>query len=133
MLERIRHHRRLGTVVLMLVALAWLVALLAGAQVRQALSASHIDPLHEVCSAAPQDGSLAGAPQPAPGAHGSHHADPQCLLCLALGTPPVLVLAALRPPAPQTLRVPTGRMAKTPAWRAQAPLPARGPPPAFHA
>ncbi|AVP56374.1 DUF2946 family protein [Pulveribacter suum] len=123
MLERIRHHRRLGTVVLMLVALAWLAALLAGAQVRQALAASHADALYEVCSAAPQAAS---------GAPGSHHADPQCLLCLALGTPPALALAALRPPAPQTRRVPTGRTATVPVWRAQAPLPARGPPPAFH-
>lgn len=124
MLQRIRHHRRLGSAVLAVFVCAWLVALWANVQVRQALPA--VDLAHlDVCFAAP-----AGDPAPHadPAAHDSHHADPGCLLCIALATPPALALAALRPPAPHVHPAQRSRAPAVAAWRAQAPLPPRGPP-----
>ena len=124
MLQRIRHHRRLGTVVLTVFMFAWVVALWANVQVRQALPGA--DPTHlDICFAGP-----GGAPPPdaAPAAHDSHHADPGCLLCIALATPPALALAALRPPAPRVHPAHRSRSPAVVAWRAQAPLPPRGPP-----
>ncbi len=127
MLERIRHRRHLGTAVLAVFTLAWLVALFASVQVRLALPQPGL--LHmEVCSAVPHE-----AAAPEAGAHAGHHSDPGCLLCIALGTPPAMALAAFRQPLPvahQARRIPAEAV---PAWRAQAPLPARGPPPSVHA
>ena len=124
MLQRIRHHRRLGSAVLAVFVCAWLVALWANVQVRQALSA--VDLAHlDVCFAAPAGGP---APHADPAAHDSHHADPGCLLCIALATPPALTLAALRPPAPRVHPAQRSRAPAVAAWRAQAPLPPRGPP-----
>ena len=124
MLQRIRHHRRLGSAVLAVFVCAWLVALWANVQVRQALPAVDLTHL-DVCFAAP-----AGDPAPHadPAAHDSHHADPGCLLCIALATPPALTLAALRPPAPRVHPAQRSRTPAVAAWRAQAPLPPRGPP-----
>ncbi|MGE8373893.1 hypothetical protein [Diaphorobacter nitroreducens] len=124
MLQRIRHHRRLGSAVLAVFVCAWLVALWANVQVRQALPA--VDLAHlDVCFAAPAGGP---APHADPAAHDSHHADPGCLLCIALATPPALTLAALRPPAPRVHPAQRSRAPAVAAWRAQAPLPPRGPP-----
>lgn len=124
MLQRIRHHRRLGSAVLAVFVCAWLVALWANVQVRQALPA--VDLAHlDVCFAAPAGGP---APHADPAAHDSHHADPRCLLCIALATPPALALAALRPPAPRVHPAQRSRAPAVAAWRAQAPLPPRGPP-----
>ncbi|PZU39800.1 MAG: hypothetical protein DI574_06760 [Acidovorax sp.] len=124
MLQRIRHHRRLGAAVLAVFVCAWLVALWANVQVRQALPA--VDLAHlDVCFAAPAGGP---APHADPAAHDSHHADPGCLLCIALATPPALALAALRPPAPRVHPAQRSRAPAVAAWRAQAPLPPRGPP-----
>ena len=122
MLQRIRHHRRLGSAVLAVFVCAWLVALWANVQVRQALPA--VDLAHlDVCFAAPAGGP---APHADPAAHDSHHADPGCLLCIALATPPALALAAMRPPAPR-VHAQRSRAPAVAAWRAQAPLPPRGP------
>lgn len=124
MLQRIRHHRRLGSAVLAAFVCAWLVALWANVQVRQALPA--VDLAHlDVCFAAPAGGP---APHADPAAHDSHHADPGCLLCIALATPPALTLAALRPLAPRVHPAQRSRAPAVAAWRAQAPLPPRGPP-----
>lgn len=128
MLQRIRHCRRLGTAVLAVFVLAWLTALWANVQVRQALPVldlAHLD----VCFAAPSGGPPAHAASGASGAPGNHHADPGCLLCIALGTPPAQALAAARPPAPLGLQARPGRTPAVPAWQARAPLPPRGPPP----
>ncbi len=130
MLERIRHQKHLGTVVLMLFASLWLVALLAGVQVRVVLPQMQLP--HDVCST----GTDAGWPEtiaagsledgPASG-HGGHH-DPDCLLCLALATPSAIGLSIYRPPAPDTHAPRMGPGQPLLAWQAQAPLPARGPP-----
>ncbi|MGD9773412.1 hypothetical protein [Diaphorobacter sp.] len=125
MLQRIRHHRQLGSVVFTVFVFAWVVALWANVQVRQALPGTDLAYL-DICFSGP-----GGAPTPdaAPAAHDSHHADPGCLLCIALATPPALTLAALRPPAPRVHPTSLSRAPAVAAWRAQAPLPARGPPP----
>lgn len=129
MLQRLRHHRTLGTTVLMAFALAWLAALLANMPTRMALA--QLQPLAyaQVCSehdAAPAGGSHDGAPA-------AHHADPSCLLCLALGTPPTLAALLLRAPLPRADLARTPLAAPALAWRALAPLPARGPPATIHA
>ncbi|ADV02016.1 hypothetical protein HF896_21975 [Alicycliphilus denitrificans] len=127
MLERIRHRRRLGTAVLAVFTLAWLVALFASVQVRLVLPQP--GPLHmEVCSADPHE-----AAAPEADAHAGHHADSGCLLCIALGTPPVMALAAFRQPLPVAQQARLSPAEAVPAWRAQAPLPARGPPLSVHA
>ena len=126
MLQRLRQRRSLHAVVFTVLALAWLVALLAGVQTRMALA--QLQPA-DVCSTQ-EAHALHGADAPAGYAH--HHA-PDCLLCIGLATPPALALAAWRSPVPlahQDRRSPTQA---TLAWRAQAPLPARGPPTIFHA
>ncbi|SDM07745.1 hypothetical protein SAMN05428957_102160 [Oryzisolibacter propanilivorax] len=130
MLQRLRQHRPLRTLVPGLVALAWLVALLAGVPTRQAvqpLADSSTAALHEVCLGA-VPGADAPAAAPDHSAGHQHHADPGCVLCLALGDAPGLALAPQRPPAPDTQRPAQGRSAAHTAWRALAPLPARGPP-----
>lgn len=123
MLERLRHRPRLGTAVLGAFVLAWLVALCAGVPTRMALA--QLQPA-DICAAA-------HAEHDAPAAEHVHHLDPGCVLCVALGTPQAVPSTDLRAP------LPTGRVAlplqavPPPALRAQAPLPARGPPPRFHA
>ncbi|GAD22302.1 hypothetical protein [Acidovorax sp. MR-S7] len=119
MLERLRHRRHLGTAVLAAFVLAWLAALFAGVPTRMALA--QLQPA-DVCATAPHTG------HDAPAAEHAHHLDPGCLLCVALATPPALRLAAARPPAPPAHLARPSPAAPLPAWRAQAPLPARGPP-----
>lgn len=133
MLQRIRHCRRLGSVVLTALMLAWAVALWANVQVRQALPAADLAQLAQldICfatpSGEPQPHAAPGAPE-APGPQGAHHADPSCLLCVALATPFAQALAPPRPPAPRVHQARRSRAPAVPAWRAQAPLPPRGPP-----
>jgi hypothetical protein len=124
MLQRIRRHRRLGSVVLTVFTFAWVVALWANVQLRQALPGADLAHL-DICFAAPL-----GEPPPdaSSAAHVNHHADPGCLLCIALATPPALVLAAARQPAPCEHPAQRARPPVAAAWRAQAPLPPRGPP-----
>lgn len=129
MLQRMRQSRRLHAVIFTAFALAWLVALLAGVQARvasaQLLSA-------DVCTTATlQD---AGAPhEPGGEADASHHHAPDCLLCIALATPSAATLATWRSPVPVTHQGRRNLAADMPAWRARAPLPARGPPAASRA
>jgi len=130
MLQRLRQRRSLHAAVFTVLALAWLVAMLAGVQTRAALA--QLQPA-DVCST-----QNAHAPHGQNGdadasAKHTHHHAPDCLLCIGLATPPAPALAAWRAPMPaahQDRRSPTQA---TLAWRAQAPLPARGPPAFFHA
>lgn len=130
MLQRLRQRRSLHAVVFTVFALAWLAALAAGVQTRVALA--QLQPA-DVCSV--QDAHALHGPDgsaDAPAGYAHHHA-PDCLLCIGLATPPAPALAAWRSPVPlahQDRRSPTRA---TLAWRAQAPLPARGPPALFHA
>lgn len=126
MLERIRRHQRLRTVLFTVFTLAWLVALLAGAQVRTALDERNALLLETVCFTDPASSSMQGQAFNAD-TH-IHQHDPDCLLCIALATPSDEGAVDYRPPLPQA---PLGHFAAThsvPVWRAQAPLPARGPP-----
>lgn len=121
-----RQHPSLRAVVFTAFVLAWLVALAAGIQARTALA--QLGP-PGLCTTAP-DGNAPGDPAPAGQTH-LHHLD--CLLCIALATPPAIQLAVWRLPVPVAHR---GRHSPTVlvlAWQAQAPLPARGPPVSFHA
>ena len=119
MLERLRHRRHLGTAVLAAFVLAWLTALCANVPTRMALA--QLQPA-DICATAPHAG------HETPAAEHAHHLDPGCLLCIALATPPALTLAALRPPAPHVHPAQRSRAPAVAAWRAQAPLPPRGPP-----
>lgn len=152
MLEHIRRNHRLSTAVLWLCASLWLVAMLAGVQVRAPLQQGHAAggpaSVHDVCIAV-LDGDdteqaaiaralLLAAEQAQvleEGEHGGHgsHQSPECLLCMALSPPAVVAVHVYRPPVPrhgpgwqQPAHFP-------PAQQATAPLPARGPPPSFHA
>ena len=117
MLQRLRQRRNLHTVVFTVLALAWLIALGAGGQARAAMP-SLLPP--DVCTASPDSLGHGGGHGGDLPAGSSHHSDPDCLLCIALAAPPLTVLAPARSPAPAVA-----------AWRAQAPLPARGPPANF--
>lgn len=143
MLEHIRRNHRLHTLVLGVFAALWLVALLAGAQVRALpmLASAHAAPAamaHDLCMALgegmdlPQAADVVGAPPAAAPEHGSHH-DPDCLLCLALSPPPVLAVVVYRPPVPQPGFDWLAPAHFPPSQQAAAPLPARGPPAPFHA
>jgi len=130
MLLRLRQRRSLHIAIFTVLALAWLVAMLAGVQTRAALA--QLQPA-DICST--QDAHAPhGQSGDADASSGyMHQHAPDCLLCIGLATPPALALAAWRSPVPaahQDRRSPTQA---TLAWRAQAPLPARGPPTFFHA
>lgn len=130
MLQGFRQRRRLHTVVFTALAFAWLVALAAGVQARAAMPT--LLPL-DVCTTAPDGGGHAwGHGGDAP-AGSSHHSDPDCLLCLALATPPAFALAPARLPLPATSTLRPHATFAVPAWVARAPLPARGPPALLHA
>lgn len=154
MLEQIRRNHRLGTLVLWLCAALWLVAMLAGVQVRGALAAAaHQDTAqpspHDVCMAEVERDAdterdadavhalhaalaLADVPAQAPQGH-SGHQDPDCLLCMALSPPAVVVVPLYRPPVPQQGLDWLAPAHFPPSQQATAPLPARGPPAPFHA
>ena len=133
-----RRHRHLRTWVLGLFAALWLVAPSSAAPTRMVLpllangaQASFSMAEMGFCGMPPQADEWAawlgedpGADPPStPSAH-----SPACLLCIALATPPALALAALRPPAPRVHPAQRSRAPAVAAWRAQAPLPPRGPP-----
>ncbi len=128
MLQGLRQGRNLHTVVFTVLALAWLVALAAGVQARAALPV--LLPV-DVCTSAPSGHGLGHAGEH-PGTS-SHHSAPDCLLCIALAAPPGFTLAPQRPPL-SAVGPSRAEVALTvPVWRAQAPMPARGPPALFHA
>lgn len=130
MLQRLRQRRSLHAVVFTVLALAWLVALVAGVQTRAALAQLQAADVCSTQGAHALHGQNGDADTPAGYTH--HHA-PDCLLCIGLATPPTPALVAGRAPMPaahQDRRSPTQ---VTLAWSAQAPLPARGPPAFFHA
>lgn len=158
MLEQIRRNRRLGTTVLMLCVVLWLVALWAGVRVRampggpapvvttapaspaKVLGASHVhgahggqstNDSHDSHRAVAPDGGPAPEPAHAHSDHGHH--GPDCVLCIALSPPATVAVLVYRPPVPrQGLR--WHAPARHPPSRlAAAPLPARGPPAPLHA
>ena len=124
MLERLRHRRHLGTAVLAAFMLAWLTALCANVPTRMALA--QLQPA-DICATAPHAG------HETPAAEHAHHLDPGCLLCIALATPQAIRLAPARPPVPVAHQGRRHPGPAVPIWRAQAPLPARGPPAFLHA
>ena len=130
MLQRMRQHRSLHAVISTALLLALLTALFLNAPTRMALEQFRTVDICSTTMSVGAHGTHDGAEAPARHAH--HHA-PDCLLCFALATPPAVVLAVgltLFPLAHQArLHLP----AIVPAWRARAPLPARGPPDSFHA
>lgn len=133
MLQHLRQHRRLHAVVFTALVLAWLAALFAGVQTRTALA--QLRPADLCSTAAVQDVHAlhhSGGDTGAPVGH-SHHHDPDCLLCIALAAPPAAVPAAGHSPVPLAHQGRRSPAPAVPVWRAQAPLPARGPPAAFHA
>ena len=126
MLEQIRHYQRLRTVLFTVFALAWLAASLTGAQVRAALDARSTALFAKtVCFTDPASFSTAGLDLHPDEPH--QHA-PDCLLCTALATPPDEVPAYYRPPVPAEHSYCLTDTKPVAVWRAQAPLPARGPP-----
>jgi hypothetical protein len=138
MLQRIRQHRSLRAVVVSALVLAWLAALFAGVQTRlslaqalpwpQALCGPAAGPAAPEAHAAHALGGAGDAP-----AKHAHHHDPDCLLCIALATPPAARFAAVRSPVPLVHEARRGVEVAVPVWRAMAPLPARGPPGSIHA
>lgn len=131
MLQRLRQRRSLHAVVFTVLALAWLLALAAGVQTRAALAQLQAADVCSTQNAHAPHGQ--GGDADALAGHAQHQHAPDCLLCIGLATPPALALAVGRPPVPaahQDRRSPTQA---TLAWRAQAPLPARGPPVLFRA
>lgn len=121
-----RQHPSLRAVVFTAFVLAWLVALAAGIQARTALA--QLEP-PGLCTTA-QGGSAPYDPTPA--GQAQHHSL-DCLLCVALATPPAIRLAAWRSPVPVAHRGRHRPASIVLAWQAQAPLPARGPPAPLHA
>jgi hypothetical protein len=137
MLERIRRNRRLGSLVLAVFTMLWLVALLAGVRVRTVDLPSQAAALamqQDICTTAvnaqPWTAQLADATAANDSSHGSHHG-PDCLLCIALSPPPQLLVQVYRPPAPIQARVWLAPAHFPPSWQATAPLPPRGPPLTF--
>lgn len=130
MLQRLRQRRSLHAVVFTVLALAWLVALAAGVQTRAALVQIQAA---DVCSTQNAHAPHGQSGDADASSGYTHQHAPDCLLCIGLATPPAFALAVGRPPVPtahQDRRSPTQ---VTLAWRAQAPLPARGPPVLFRA
>lgn len=151
MLEQIRRNRRLGTTVLLLCVVLWLVALWAGVRVRampgpapvaamaaasptESHAAAHVHGTHAAHNsphAVVSEGEAAPASAPEHSGHGPH--GPDCVLCIALSPPAAVAVVVYRPPVPRQglgwrapERAPLSR-------QAAAPLPARGPPAALHA
>lgn len=155
MLELIRRNHRLGTTVLWLCASLWLLAMLAGVQVRMPMQSLHVaaDPALGPSPGRAAHGAHGGhaapavrhtlqpahraAAAPAPAHrddHGDHdHHGMDCLLCMALSPPSVVVVQAYRPPMPRQGPVWQVPAHGPPSPLSTAPLPARGPPPTFHA
>lgn len=137
MLERLRRHHRLQTLVLGLFAALWLVALTSGAQIRMVLpllghaaatSTSMADMGY--CGMVPQASELMAwlGEDAAPDEHSASAHTPACLLCIALAAPGQVRSTLYRPPLLAGLRLPGNPGAAPRGWLAQAPLPARGPP-----
>lgn len=148
MLERIRQSRRLHAVVVTAFTLLLLVAMLSGMRVRAAMvPAAHEalaqSMLHSLClqdtadaTSSPQQAyedwlQTAFETPPHSPAH-DEHAGPHCVLCLALMLPLAIRLQAASYPVPH-YRAPWLWPVLFPAAQpVRAPLPPRGPPPAFH-
>lgn len=130
MLASLRRNRRLTAMVLSAFVLVLLVAMLASAQTRKALHP--VDICTSVGSGATavlhagHDGhdGFGGADQALP----DHHADPSCVLCLALTTPPEMPAWGYQPPSPHAFVLWWAAQAPRAQRPSASPPPLRGPP-----
>lgn len=137
MLECLRRHHRLQTLVLGLLAVLWLAALTSGAQVRMVLPLlSHAAGANTsmadmgYCGLLPQASELAAwlGEDAALDEYSASAHSPACLMCIALATPGQVRSTLYRPPLLAGLLLPGNPSATPQGWLAQSPLPARGPP-----